>query len=189
MTTTRPAAALLAAAALSAALAGCTAPATGHPTPSPGGGPVSAPEAPRFDADVATEDIAGVAIHGAAATLSWRPGPDSNESAAADRARAWLTDDLADRLTTAIDAAPATAQWDDWARNYVTVDAHCDVAAVTVETPRTAAVDLHCTQIAVSPAGDSLSGREHQGRAIVTADGPGVRVTALSLLPDGVWSA
>jgi hypothetical protein len=175
---TRALRAAVAAGALAAILggtAGCSTTNTaGTDTPA---APVTAELAAGLDIDRFGE-TATTAMETA---LSWRPASDRNEADALDRSRAWVDDTLVDGLVAAGDGRPpADPRWADWAQRGAVVFASCSTIDAAVESPHSVAVDVACTQYASTATGEGIAGADRPARLVVTADGPRVRVTALS---------
>lgn len=169
-------------AAVAALTMGCSSPASTASSETPQSH--SSEATAVLDSDIDPGRAIETAHNGAEVLLSWFPGSDANEAAAADRARGYLADTLVDRIVSAGAGKPAQSRlWDRMADDRLTVQARCTTTAALPETARSMAVDLTCEQTATDLAPTPLYGTERTVRAIVTADGQQVRVTALSMSP------
>ncbi|WP_206509864.1 hypothetical protein [Rhodococcus sp. KRD197] len=159
---------------------GCSSPASTPPSATPS----SSDHTAILDSDVDAGRAMDTARNGAELLLSWFPGSDANEAAAADRARGYLADALVDRIVSAGAGKPAqTRLWDRMAEDRLTVQARCTTITAIPETARTIAVDLTCEQSATELGRTPLEEISRTVRAIVTADGQQIRVTAVSMSP------
>ncbi|OZC96158.1 hypothetical protein CH275_26835 [Rhodococcus sp. 06-235-1A] len=167
-------------AAVAALTVGCSSPASTPPSATP----ASSDNTAILDSDVDAGRAMDTARNGAEVLLSWFPGSDANEAAAADRARGYLADALVDRIVSAGAGKPAqTRLWDRMAEDRLTVQARCTAITAIPETARTIAVDLTCEQSATELGRTPLEEISRTVRAIVTADGQQIRVTAVSMSP------
>ena len=169
-------------AAVAALTMGCSSAATTPPSAAPQSS--SNDRTAVLDPDVDASRAMDTARNGAELLLSWFPGSDANEAAAADRARGYLADALVDRIVSAGAGKPAqTRLWDRMAEDRLTVQARCTTITAIPETARTIAVDLTCEQSATELGRTPLEEISRTVRAIVTADGQQIRVTAVSMSP------
>lgn len=115
--------------------------------------------------------------------LSFEPGPDTSEADALERARPFLTDDLANSI--AAQPRPVSGLWQMVSDAHQQVSTRCYNGGqyAVPEDAVTMAIDLHCTRVihsatTATPDGDDTA-REYETRVVrvrVTDTGHGVRV-------------